>query len=598
MMNELLVLAQNLIPVALVLSAQLLVVLALRKPVRARLGSIACYWLWMLPLSMPLYFLGDNLVRWLSALAVTATADPNAFVIPSVPFVDLLSLPLDGNTGSGVVQWWQVLGAAWFMGAIALLLWQGGRWWLFNRFVLRQGAAVADASLQALIRARLGNDMRGFTVRGMHTAGLFGIRKPVVLLPESFSDQYDADQQHIILAHEAVHLRRHDNAWNLCATVVLALFWWNPLLWLAWHCFRFDQELSCDAFALRACSDSQQKRYARTLLDSIGTVAGIGPQPALSAWDNLNDMKERIHMIGRNLKTTVSQTVARTVLSVIGICAAVGTLTLSAALTPATAAEATAPVEPAVPAEVQASVDATAARSENAILMAQIIELLNARKFDEVRQRIPELQAGIDDGKFTAYEASRLWQMFFAAYIQSEQYDEARAAMERAIQSGGMSEQEASTGRYQLAQLWMQQENWAKGAELLEQWLADASNPKGNAYYLLAAAYYNLEEFDRALQPAKKAVELDGDKGQESHYQMLSALYMQLEQYDNAIPVIEEQVKRYPEKEQYRAQLGQVYAVVGKFDKALPILSELATAHPDNADYKKRLEAIQAELNK
>ena len=54
----------------------------------------------------------------------------------------------------------------------------------------------------------------------------------------------------------------------------------------------------------------------------------------------------------------------------------------------------------------------------------------------------------------------------------------------------------------------MQEEKWKEGAAALEEWLKTAANPNSAAFYLLAVAYYQQEDFDRALPPAKKAVEL------------------------------------------------------------------------------------------
>ena len=54
----------------------------------------------------------------------------------------------------------------------------------------------------------------------------------------------------------------------------------------------------------------------------------------------------------------------------------------------------------------------------------------------------------------------------------------------------------------------MQEEKWKEGAAALEEWFKTAANPNSAAYYLLAVAYYQQDDFDKALPPAKKAVEL------------------------------------------------------------------------------------------
>jgi tetratricopeptide (TPR) repeat protein len=98
-----------------------------------------------------------------------------------------------------------------------------------------------------------------------------------------------------------------------------------------------------------------------------------------------------------------------------------------------------------------------------------------------------------------------------------------------------------------------------------------ATNVNSSAYYLLAAAYYQLEEYDRALVPAKKAVELM-EKPQENWLGMLSALYLQKEQYRDAIPVLEQLISVAPAKKTYWMQLSQVYTQIEDYPKGLGVM--------------------------
>ena len=92
----------------------------------------------------------------------------------------------------------------------------------------------------------------------------------------------------------------------------------------------------------------------------------------------------------------------------------------------------------------------------------------------------------------------------------------------------------------------MAEEKWKEGAAALEEWFKTAPNPNSAAYYLLAVAYYQQENYDKALPPAKKAVELM-DTPQENWIGMLLALYLQREQYKDAIPLLVRLVAARPE---------------------------------------------------
>lgn len=200
-------------------------------------------------------------------------------------------------------------------------------------------------------------------------------------------------------------------------------------------------------------------------------------------------------------------------------------------------------------------------------ILTKAIEFLNNDQNAQARTTLGELNME----RLSPYERSRVEQMFFSLDVQDENYDGARQHMEAAINSGGLNEQEVSQGRYQLAQLWMQEEKWAEGAKALEDWLKTATNPNGGVYYLLAAAYYNLDNFDAALPHARKAVEMS-ETPQEGWLQMLSALLLQKEQYKDALPVIQRQVNMFPSKKVYWMQLSSVYAQLEDMSNALIIM--------------------------
>ena len=96
-------------------------------------------------------------------------------------------------------------------------------------------------------------------------------------------------------------------------------------------------------------------------------------------------------------------------------------------------------------------------------------------------------------------------------------------------------------------------------------------NPNSAAYYLLAAAYYQMEDFERALPHAKKAIELT-ETPQESWLQMLLALYLQKEQFNDAIPLLVRLVETAPDKKTYWMQLSAVYGQVEDYANALTVM--------------------------
>lgn len=73
----------------------------------------------------------------------------------------------------------------------------------------------------------------------------WGWRRPCLLIPAEALDWPD-ERIRIVLGHELAHIRRGDWVWQMHATVVRAVFWWNPLAWMACHQVSVESERACD----------------------------------------------------------------------------------------------------------------------------------------------------------------------------------------------------------------------------------------------------------------------------------------------------------------------------------------------------------------
>lgn len=100
----------------------------------------------------------------------------------------------------------------------------------------------------------------------------FGWRRPVVLLPAD-ADAWDASRRRHVLLHELAHVRRRDWPGQVLAQVALALWWWQPLAWLAVRELRKSREEACDDQVLAA--GSRASEYADHLL-AIAASRGAG----------------------------------------------------------------------------------------------------------------------------------------------------------------------------------------------------------------------------------------------------------------------------------------------------------------------------------
>ena len=91
---------------------------------------------------------------------------------------------------------------------------------------------------------------------------ILGVVKPHIYLPSGL----DEVQRQNILAHERAHLARHDHWWKPLGFALLAVYWFNPVLWLAYTLLCRDIELACDERVIRTMDESAVKTYSTVLL--------------------------------------------------------------------------------------------------------------------------------------------------------------------------------------------------------------------------------------------------------------------------------------------------------------------------------------------
>ncbi len=91
---------------------------------------------------------------------------------------------------------------------------------------------------------------------------VLGIIRPRIYIPFRMSKQ----EQAYILAHEQCHIRRLDPLWKLIAFLLLAVYWWNPLVWCAFFYMVRDMEMSCDEAVIEQFGNEIKQGYSNSLL--------------------------------------------------------------------------------------------------------------------------------------------------------------------------------------------------------------------------------------------------------------------------------------------------------------------------------------------
>lgn len=138
---------------------------------------------------------------------------------------------------------------------------------------------------------------------GLPSPCLFGLFRPAIYLTSAAAASPESLRH--VLAHESTHARHLDPLWSLLRGVCLAVYWFDPLVWIAAVVSRTDCELACDEGALRRLGEGERIAYGRTLLSLI-PVSRKPVDPLLSATtmtSGKRQLKDRITRIAENRQT-------------------------------------------------------------------------------------------------------------------------------------------------------------------------------------------------------------------------------------------------------------------------------------------------------
>lgn len=145
---------------------------------------------------------------------------------------------------------------------LAVWLYAAGVIWLAGVAALLIFAVVSYVRLHRQVRfaARLsGNVWQSDEVQAPFILGIF---RPRIYLPSGIDDA----SMSYVLAHERAHLQRFDHWWKPLSYVLLAAYWFHPLVWAAYVLFCRDMELACDEKVIRAYDMDEKKEYSAALL--------------------------------------------------------------------------------------------------------------------------------------------------------------------------------------------------------------------------------------------------------------------------------------------------------------------------------------------
>ena len=142
--------------------------------------------------------------------------------------------------------WTEIAGWVWLIGLGAMLLY----------------ALVSYLRLHRRVSVSLPVQDHIYLCDAISSPFILGVVKPRIYLPSGLGEV----QRQNVLSHEQAHLARRDHWWKPLGFALLAVYWFNPVLWLAYTLLCRDIELACDERVIRTMDESAVKTYSTVLL--------------------------------------------------------------------------------------------------------------------------------------------------------------------------------------------------------------------------------------------------------------------------------------------------------------------------------------------
>lgn len=163
------------------------------------------------------------------------------------PVLSGLLAPERGASVNPAQVWSFILSHVWLAGMAAMLLYAAGSVLLLRR-------RVAAATL-------LGENIK--QSEQVDSPFVLGCLRPTIYLPYAMEA---SDMPHVI-AHEQAHIKRHDHWWKPIGFLLLSVYWFNPILWLAYALLCRDIEAACDEKVIGDMERDERRAYSTALLN-------------------------------------------------------------------------------------------------------------------------------------------------------------------------------------------------------------------------------------------------------------------------------------------------------------------------------------------
>ncbi len=187
------------------------------------------------------------------------------------------------------------------------------------------------------------------------------------------------------------------------------------------------------------------------------------------------------------------------------------------------------------------------------------------------REAIKMLNEALGRRGLNSYEVAQIWNTLAFAHYTLEDLPATKNAYEKVLTQGTISLALELSATRALFQLYYADENYNKAIEFIDKWMALNGTPDTDVTFIKATAYYQMENYDKALEAALDVERIAKELGKnmkENWLYIQVVIYNEKKNYDKVIEVLERLIVVYPKK-QYWMHLAGMYSEKEWMDKAL-----------------------------
>ncbi len=231
--------------------------------------------------------------------------------------------------------------------------------------------------------------------------------------------------------------------------------------------------------------------------------------------------------------------------------------------------------------------NATASQSLSPRIAGDLLaayELMEEERFGEALTKLNRLMTEHQD-RMTPFDKASVLQIRGSVHVNEDNLSEGLDDFAEALRLRALPDDQNERLRFNLAQLYFATERYEEAIRFFNQWLEGDVEPSANTFFMLSASHYHLEQFEEALTPIQRAIELTEDPNRR-YYELKNVILNQLGWDAERTELMKRMIVHWPDELSFWRQLSALYLDQGMELESFAVLESayLAGMIKDESD--------------